>query len=211
MKVGPSVVSSDVSCARSSAFASKLPRRRRRARPPPAVVHAQPPIRHRFGQHHMLVLKGQRRSWNCLASFDNVERLVEVGRGSPTGVLLPATRGGFPATASVGIFSVCWTLAQRLRGILPPGLQGDLATRPTSVAVMTRSSSVSPGTTASWLTCQRVKRPSPSRRRPVRRHRRPRHAAGCSASRRRRAPLPCAKSPGPCWPRRRSFPILRHK
>lgn len=62
------------------------------------------------GMHHGWVLKGWTRSWNRPASFfDNVDRLVEIGRGSPTGVLC-YRHTQFPEKYQGGIFSCCWTL-----------------------------------------------------------------------------------------------------
>jgi len=64
------------------------------------------------GQHHGWLLKGWRRSWNRPESyFDNVERLVEVGRGSPTGVAVYRHRQ-FPERYRGGVLSCCWTLGR---------------------------------------------------------------------------------------------------
>jgi len=62
------------------------------------------------GMHHGWVQRGWTRSWNrpeCF--FDNVERLVEIGRGSPTGVAC-YRHYAFPAHYRGGIYSCCWTL-----------------------------------------------------------------------------------------------------
>jgi putative membrane-bound dehydrogenase-like protein len=62
------------------------------------------------GMHHGWVLRGWTRSWNRPAYFpDNVERLVEIGRGSPTGLVCYRHRA-FPQKYRGGIFSACWTL-----------------------------------------------------------------------------------------------------
>ncbi len=62
------------------------------------------------GQHHGWVLKGWQRSWSRPAVFfDNVERLVEVGRGSPTGVVV-YRHTAFPERYRNGLFVACWSL-----------------------------------------------------------------------------------------------------
>ncbi len=62
------------------------------------------------GMEHGWLLSGHQRSWNRPQSFfDNVERLVEIGRGSPTGVVSYRHRQ-FPEHYRGGIFSACWTL-----------------------------------------------------------------------------------------------------
>ena len=62
------------------------------------------------GMEHGWLLAGHQRSWNRPQSFfDNVDRLVEIGRGSPTGVACYRHRQ-FPAHYRGGIFSACWTL-----------------------------------------------------------------------------------------------------
>jgi putative membrane-bound dehydrogenase-like protein len=64
------------------------------------------------GMHHGWVLRGWQWSWNRPASyFDAVERSVEIGRGSPTGMLGYA-HDRFPAKYRGGIFSACWTLGR---------------------------------------------------------------------------------------------------
>ncbi len=62
------------------------------------------------GMEHGWLLAGHQRSWNRPQSFfDNVERLVEIGRGSPTGLVSYRHRQ-FPEHYRGGIFSACWTL-----------------------------------------------------------------------------------------------------
>lgn len=64
------------------------------------------------GMHHGWVQKGWQRSWNRPAYFfDNVERLVEIGRGSPTGLVVYRHRQ-FPEKYRGGVFSACWTLGR---------------------------------------------------------------------------------------------------
>ncbi len=64
------------------------------------------------GMHHGWVLKGWSRSWNRPAYFyDSVERLVEIGRGSPTGLVVYRHRQ-FPEHYRGGVFSACWTLGR---------------------------------------------------------------------------------------------------
>lgn len=64
------------------------------------------------GQHHGWVLNGWKRSWSRPEYFfDNVPRLVEIGRGSPTGVECYRHRQ-FPKHYHDGIFSCCWTLGR---------------------------------------------------------------------------------------------------
>lgn len=61
------------------------------------------------GQHHGWVLPGWQRCWSRPAWWpDTVERLVEVGRGSPTGVTVYRHRA-FPEKYRNGVFSLCWT------------------------------------------------------------------------------------------------------
>jgi putative membrane-bound dehydrogenase-like protein len=64
------------------------------------------------GQHHGWVLNGWKRSWNRPEYFfDNVPRLAEIGRGSPTGVEVYRHRQ-FPTHYYDGVFSCCWTLGR---------------------------------------------------------------------------------------------------
>lgn len=67
------------------------------------------------GAHHGWIQEGWRKSWNRPAYFfDNVERMVEIGRGSPTGV--EAYRhDAFPAEYRDQIYSCCWTLGKVYR------------------------------------------------------------------------------------------------
>lgn len=64
------------------------------------------------GMHHGWVLRGWTRSWNRPAYFyDSVERLVEIGRGSPTGLVVYRHRQ-FPKHYRGGVLSACWTLGR---------------------------------------------------------------------------------------------------
>ncbi|MGE0756295.1 MAG: hypothetical protein AB7O38_04720, partial [Pirellulaceae bacterium] len=64
------------------------------------------------GQHHGWVQQGWQRSWSRPPwYFDSVERLLEIGRGSPTGVVVYRHRQ-FPLTHRGGVFSCCWTLGR---------------------------------------------------------------------------------------------------
>ena len=64
------------------------------------------------GMHHGWVLNGWQRSWNRPAYFfDNVERLVEIGRGSPTGLVVYRHRQ-FPERYRGSVLSCCWTLGR---------------------------------------------------------------------------------------------------
>lgn len=64
------------------------------------------------GMEHGWLLQGWTRSWNRPQSFgDNVERLVEIGRGSPTGVVTYRHRQ-FPQHFRGGLFTACWTLGR---------------------------------------------------------------------------------------------------
>ncbi len=61
------------------------------------------------GGHHGWILRGWQHAWNRPEIwFDNVERLWEVGRGSPTGVTVYRHRA-FPQHYRNGLFAVCWT------------------------------------------------------------------------------------------------------
>lgn len=63
-------------------------------------------------QHHGWVLHGWQRSWNRPASFfDSRARLVNIGRGSPTGVTT-YRHTAFPPKYQRGVFSACWTLGR---------------------------------------------------------------------------------------------------
>ena len=64
------------------------------------------------GMHHGWVLQGWQRSWNRPPwMFDNVERLVEIGRGSPTGLTVYRHRQ-FPERYHGSVLSCCWTLGR---------------------------------------------------------------------------------------------------
>jgi len=64
------------------------------------------------GQHHGWVLTGWQQSWNRPAYFfDNVPRLVEIGRGSPTGLVV-YRHTAYPEHYRNGVFSACWTLGK---------------------------------------------------------------------------------------------------
>ncbi|HUY32952.1 MAG TPA: c-type cytochrome, partial [Pirellulales bacterium] len=64
------------------------------------------------GMEHGWLLQGWQRSWNRPESFpDNVERLVEIGRGSPTGLTVYRHRQ-FPGYYRGGVFTACWTLGR---------------------------------------------------------------------------------------------------
>ncbi len=64
------------------------------------------------GMDHGWMLKGWTRSWNRPQSFfDNVERMVEIGRGSPTGVVAYRHRQ-FPEHYRRGVFTACWTFGR---------------------------------------------------------------------------------------------------
>jgi len=64
------------------------------------------------GMEHGWLLSGWVRSWNRPQSFfDSVDRMVEIGRGSPTGVAAYRHRA-FPAKYQGGLFAACWTLGR---------------------------------------------------------------------------------------------------
>lgn len=65
-----------------------------------------------LGGHHGWIQSGWQKSWNRPAYyFDVVDRVAEIGRGSPTGVL--TYRGeAFPAKYRGNVFSACWTLGR---------------------------------------------------------------------------------------------------
>lgn len=72
------------------------------------------------GMEHGWLLAGWQRSWNRPeAFFDNVERTAELGRGSPTGVLVYRHRA-FPPRYRNNVFSVCWTLGRVYHIALEP-------------------------------------------------------------------------------------------
>lgn len=64
------------------------------------------------GMNHGWILPGWQRGWARPACWpDNVERLVEIGRGSPTGVVVYRHRA-FPERYRGGVFSLCWTFGR---------------------------------------------------------------------------------------------------
>ncbi len=64
------------------------------------------------GLEHGWLLSGWQRSWNRPESFfDNVPRLTEFGRGSPTGSKVYRHRQ-FPEPYRGGLFCCCWTLGR---------------------------------------------------------------------------------------------------
>jgi putative membrane-bound dehydrogenase-like protein len=100
------------------------------------------------GMHHGWLLPGWGRSWARPAYFpDNVERIVEIGRGSPTGVLC-YRHHAFPERYRNGVFHLCWTFGNiyfspltrkgasyegKLEVFLKP--KGDAGFAPTDMAV----------------------------------------------------------------------------
>lgn len=64
------------------------------------------------GMHHGWVLQGWQRSWNRPEwMFDNVPRLAEIGRGSPTGLTVYRHRQ-LPERYRGSVLSCCWTLGR---------------------------------------------------------------------------------------------------
>jgi putative membrane-bound dehydrogenase-like protein len=64
------------------------------------------------GMHHGWVLNGWQRSWSRPAYFpDNVPRLVELGRGSPTGLIV-YRHTQFPPRYRGSVLSCCWTFGR---------------------------------------------------------------------------------------------------
>jgi putative heme-binding domain-containing protein len=64
------------------------------------------------GMHHGWMLAGWARSWNRPAwFFDNTERIVEIGRGSPTGIDVYC-HDQFPTSYIGGLLSCCWSLGR---------------------------------------------------------------------------------------------------
>jgi putative membrane-bound dehydrogenase-like protein len=64
------------------------------------------------GRHHGWMLDGWIRSWNRPSwFFDNVPRVVEIGRGSPTGAVVYRHRQ-FPDRYRNAVFSACWSLGR---------------------------------------------------------------------------------------------------
>ena len=64
------------------------------------------------GMHHGWIMPGWQFGWSRPQSWpDNVERMVEVGRGSPTGVVIYRHRN-FPDRYRNGMFALCWTFGR---------------------------------------------------------------------------------------------------
>ncbi|MGD9721189.1 MAG: hypothetical protein AB7O59_03930 [Pirellulales bacterium] len=64
------------------------------------------------GREHGWLLMGWTRGWNRPPSFfDSVERAVEIGRGSPTGLTVYRHRA-FGEHYRGGVFSACWSLGR---------------------------------------------------------------------------------------------------
>jgi putative membrane-bound dehydrogenase-like protein len=64
------------------------------------------------GRHHGWILKGFQHAWGKPATlFDVVDRLYEVGRGSPTGVMV-YRQNTFPKKYHDGLFAICWTFGR---------------------------------------------------------------------------------------------------
>lgn len=65
-----------------------------------------------LGGHHGWIQSGWQKSWNRPAYyFDVVDRVAEIGRGSPTGVLTYKGES-FPQKYRGHVFSACWTLGR---------------------------------------------------------------------------------------------------
>jgi putative heme-binding domain-containing protein len=65
-----------------------------------------------FGMHHGWILPGWARGWSRPPVWpDVVERLYEIGRGSPTGVIVYRHRN-FPERYRGGLFSLCWSFGR---------------------------------------------------------------------------------------------------
>jgi putative membrane-bound dehydrogenase-like protein len=85
------------------------------------------------GMHHGWLLSGWQRSWNRPASyFDNVERLVEIGRGSPTGLTV-YRHTQFPERYRGSVLTACWTLGRVYH--LPLAPEGSTYTSPPEAEV----------------------------------------------------------------------------
>ncbi len=82
------------------------------------------------GRHHGWVNAGWQSSWACPAWWpDVVDRMIEVGRGSPTGMLC-YRHHQFPERWRDGLFFACWTFGriyyakpERTRRGAPPALK----------------------------------------------------------------------------------------
>lgn len=87
------------------------------------------------GSHHGWIQEGWQKSWNRPEYFfDSVERMVEVGRGSPTGVAVNR-HYAFPPKYFNQVFSVCWTLGKVY--CFPRQLAGASATAETEIFLQT--------------------------------------------------------------------------
>jgi putative heme-binding domain-containing protein len=100
------------------------------------------------GMHHGWVNAGWQSSWARPGYWpDNVSRLHEVGRGSPTGVVVYRHRA-FPAKYRGGLFALCWTFGRLYHFPLEPDgssyktkmetfleTTGDVGFAPTDLAV----------------------------------------------------------------------------
>ncbi|MEX2139598.1 MAG: c-type cytochrome [Pirellulales bacterium] len=65
-----------------------------------------------IGQSHGWLQRGWQQGWNRPQYFfDSVERLVEIGRGSPTGVVVCRHRA-WPQRYRDGVFSACWSMGR---------------------------------------------------------------------------------------------------
>ena len=86
------------------------------------------------GMHHGWVLNGHLRSWNRPAYFfDNVDRVAELGRGSPTGLVV-YRHTQFPAKYRGSVLSACWTLGRVYH--LPLTRRGSTYTSPTPPEIL---------------------------------------------------------------------------
>lgn len=64
------------------------------------------------GRGHGWINQGSSRSWSRPAAmFDSAARVAELGRGSPTGLIVYRHRA-FPSNYRGGLFSCCWTLGR---------------------------------------------------------------------------------------------------
>jgi putative heme-binding domain-containing protein len=65
-----------------------------------------------IGESHGWLQRGWQQGWNRPQYFfDSVERLVEIGRGSPTGVVVYRHRA-WPKRYRDGVFSACWSMGK---------------------------------------------------------------------------------------------------
>jgi putative heme-binding domain-containing protein len=65
-----------------------------------------------IGQSHGWLQTGFQQGWNRPPYFfDSVERLVEIGRGSPTGVVVYRHRA-WPKRYREGVFAACWSMGK---------------------------------------------------------------------------------------------------